>query len=249
MITKTMQFRRLIFPILLTWVLLLISGCQGVSSGIHIGVWGGSSSSGGVGVGVSLPTWGSGSPPAEVLLPENLPFQVGAVVAENELYYRRFLGVTPRGAFVVQDYYKLQHEPLAQSDPDTELKLTDAYVVLTLQSVTALLPDVSVHDMNAVMASLDIVRVGDIPDVFSYMELNIDGDLILWYSSGNKALATQYQAGLLHGHWQQWYENANLQVEGQYQFGERFGNWVFWDDKGEILHQYNYLKNVHLSDK
>lgn len=237
-----MQFRSLIFSILLTLV-VITSGCQGALAGIHIGVWGGSNSDGGIGVGINLPAWGSESSPAEILLPENLPFQIGEIVAENTWYYRRFLGLTPKGALVVQDYYQ-QYPSAVLPVPDTELKLTDAYVVLTLQSVTAALPTISVHDMNAMFASSDFAG-DELSNSFPYHTLNIDGDLVVWYASGNKALTTHYQAGLLHGNWQQWYENTNLQVKGQYQFGERFGNWIFWNERGEIIRQYDYLRSDH----
>lgn len=233
-----MQFRSLVFSIFLTFA-VIASGCQGTLAGIHIGVWGGSNSESGLGVGISLPAWGNESSPTEVLLPENLPFQTGEIVAENAWYYRRFLGLTPKGALVVQDYY--QQDPFSVLPAsDIELKLTDAYVVLTLQSVTAALSTISVHDMNAMFASSDFTH-DDLLDSFPYHTLKIDGDLVIWYVSGNKALRAHYQVGLLHGKWHQWYENTNQQVKGQYQFGERFGNWIFWNESGEIIREYHYL--------
>lgn len=211
---------------------VVLASCGG-PNGISIGVFGGSSGRTGVGMGVGFPIGGRQSDSEVTQTPAmgaNMPFAVGEVVAENDLYYRRFLGVTAQGKFVVQDFYKQYENQAPSNGTRADSKLSDAYVLMSLEEVQGTLCRENMQMGNEL--SIEMLEwLGN---------LDADGPLVLWFANGQKALETGYDAGHLNGHWTQWFVSGNKQYSGSFVQGERVGRWIRWNDQGVIMEENDY---------
>lgn len=201
-----------------------LAACQG-PQGLNVGVFGGSRGNFGVGVGFPMGGW-----PGNVAnpLPESsVPYGVREIVAENDLYYRRFLGLTPQGGFVVQDFYK--STPAEQGNSSVERKLTDAYVLSSRGDMVGPLFTEVVQTQG---------QGGLNPAMVRWLEqFRADGVYVLWYADGRKALQTSYQNDALQGQWTQWYANGVKHWQGMYAHGQRRGVWSHWDEQGRLLEE------------
>lgn len=202
-----------------------VTACNGISPNIGIGVFGGSRHSG-VGVGVGFPIGGS-VPSVPQTPPQVVAYNVGDLVAENDLFYRKFLGMTPQNGYVVQDFYKSAHSAVATQSEQSDEKLTDAYVLRTEADVEGLLYSGAVEGSGGLSQGM-LNWLG---------QLNAAGPYVLWYENGRKALETRYLNGQLHGAWTVWYANGQMQTEGAYDHGQRVGVWRMWNEQGVLLHE------------
>lgn len=213
-------------------------GCGG-PNGVSIGVFGGSRGTG-MGIGVGFPIGSPYPDQGHVQMQESVAsFKVGEVVGENDLYYRRFLGLTERNGFVVQDFYKsdggvfeesVRGQGLGIEHSFSDKKLTNAYVLLWAE------------DVQGVMFAHDVCAAGALSqEVSEWLRARrIEGEFVIWFASGQKALSANFKNGQLDGQWAQWYEQGGKQVLGRYEQGEQVGIWSFSREDGVLTLEHDY---------
>ncbi|CAK7049194.1 MAG: hypothetical protein MESAZ_01082 [Saezia sanguinis] len=164
------------------------------------------------------------------------PWGVGEVVATGSLpsgggpveVYRRFVGVSVNGFFVVQDFY-------AHGDA----KFSDPYELMQQRDVSA--------------AGFDAWRgeaisgpyLGWYPDGGKKYQLFFvhgrqSGDAVMWGEDGAKAIEGMYEDGLAHGRWTVWHDNRQMRETGAYVHDHQQGLWQEWYDNGQLASEGAY---------
>ena len=199
---------------------LLLTACS--PNGIGVGVYGGSHS--GIGVGMSFPFPGSNGRPADQSDSGGLSLKQGQIVAQNEFYYRRFVGAASNGSFVVQDFYNQNKSDANGKSQDA--KLSDIYSVTGQDNVLNSLPakvfDLEKQDWDSHLGEW-------------LVNLKADGVVTLWHINGQKAISLRYNKQQPEGEYLQWYGNGQLHWQGEYRQGKRSGVWRQWSSSGRLI--------------
>lgn len=116
--------------------------------------------------------------------------------------YRVFLGITPSGHYVVQEFYT-----------ENNAKATNPYQVFTQEGVTKPFCDFSVPDEPC-------------------GPQGIEGEFISWYPNGQKESHIFYSNGKLHGKYLQFYDNGQKAVEFDAEYDEIIGDLHLWSYEG-----------------
>lgn len=157
------------------------------------------------------------------------PWKVGEIVAEHgngkSGGYRRFLGVTTQGHYLVQEFYQ-----------EGDVKASDPYRLVYQKDV-----------VNPVIlgSSIDGALVGWYITGEKKFEATSENGLeqgprIVWYPNGQKMAEIPYQDGKPHGQGVLWYENGQKQGEGLFQMGEQVGVWREWDERGNLIEEKDF---------
>ena len=129
---------------------------------------------------------------------DKAPWKIGDVVAEGvletefdengeeEKVYRKFLGVTPKGLYLVQSFFT-----------SGDAKLTDAYLLLTPEDVTDM--QFSNHERHVEGEYIQWYRNGIQHTHNQYRGGKLDGLQKTWYNNGKIMLEVTYRDGLAQG--------------------------------------------------
>lgn len=202
---------------------LLVSACSPGSIGV--GIFGGSDS--GLGVGMSFPWPGNSNGQAKVA---NNPygFMSGQIIAQNKIYYRRYIGIASNNSMVVQDFYQPKN---GNQESSQERKASDIFILTSQGSVLGGLPltplEFDQQEWSETLAAW-------------LLDLKADGLVTLWHENGHKALSLFYAQELPQGSYIQWYDNGQVHWQGEYSLGKRKGVWKQWSQSGQLLREYNF---------
>ncbi|MEA3443366.1 MAG: toxin-antitoxin system YwqK family antitoxin, partial [Bacteroidota bacterium] len=77
------------------------------------------------------------------------------------------------------------------------------------------------------------------------IELNLvdgkrDGEVILYFKSGEKNEIRKYKMNLMHGTWTTWNEQSVKIAEANYNNGKKNGKWFIWDENGTLRYNMTY---------
>ena len=160
--------------------------------------------------------------------------------------YRVFLGVTPQGYYVIQDFYA-----------DNNAKLTDPYVVKNERDVRA----TRTYDPEDMTVEGPYIRW--YPDGQKYTEVLMvdgkeEGEWRLWYRNGQLGAVSPYVGGRRNGwedEWSEtgvmtkhchfkdnsldgvctsWFDNGNKSEEATYRQGASIGLESWWHENGQL---------------
>ena len=150
-------------------------------------------------------------------------WKVGDVVARSyawiaDVHYRKFLGITVDGGYLVQDFYESSQNKSGCPDSG-DLPFTDPYVLNSVQEML---------NGNA--------------DIYQFR--SVSGDYTSWYDNGQKRQHAYFVKGNPQGLWEMWHANGQKSQEGQYQEGIPYGLWVQWYDNGNKLSEIEYADGV-----
>jgi antitoxin component YwqK of YwqJK toxin-antitoxin module len=192
----------------------------------------------------------------------NAPWKVGEIIpntrqtmydGNTHYVYRKFLGMTTRGYYLVQDFYEKQGQ-----------KLSDPYVLIDREDV-----DREENQRNRVPPKIDgpYIRwylngqkrwegyyvdgkkegpgVGWSKLGNKWSEGYFKNDLheglwTRWYSNGSKKTEEHYINGALNGPYIEWDPQGNKTIEGHYVNGKKEDLWAEWNSAGELIYQGNY---------
>ena len=147
-----------------------------------------------------------------------VPWKVGEVVAVGGIYpydmYRKFLGVTAEGEYLVQAFYK-----------DGDVKYSDPYRLKRAADVTAFL-----FDKNQSVRAL--------------FNRSIEGPYVLWHINGQKFCESQFENGFAQGMFRRWWANGQKAEEGLCANGREQGRWVSWYDNGQESRSGEYINGL-----
>lgn len=137
---------------------------------------------------------------------------------KEPLIYRKFIGITDKGYYVVQDFY--QHNNYKQTDP---------FVIMEFDRI---------NDFKSDTTPIQGIYVQWHPNGAKWVEGQFQngkeqGLWTLWYDNGQKEEEGRYQDGESQGFWTWWYDNGQKEIEGQYLDGKQQGIWTFWYDNGQ----------------
>lgn len=147
---------------------------------------------------------------------EQVPFVSGDIVAGSKAYYRRFLGVTEKGFFEVQDFYR-----------SNDAKLTDPYLLMEAADVIRGMDDL--HGLYH--------YEGDAP-------LRMTGSYTRWHANGNQQVAIRFINGVPDGAYALWWENGQKRLQGTYRLGRQIGLWSWWREDGQLSGTGHYLDGL-----
>lgn len=153
------------------------------------------------------------------------PWKVGEIVLKERETYRKFFGVTTKGHYVVQEFYRAG-----------DVKLSDPFRLVEQKHV------VIPWDMNL---SLDGSFVTYLITGEKWFELTFEngveqGIATTWYPNGQKEIETPIENGQLNGVAMRWYENGQKKQEGLFLMGEKVGIWLAWDEQGNLINEHDY---------
>lgn len=142
------------------------------------------------------------------------PWQPGQTIGEGMIRvfpydinsYRKFIGITTKGHFVVQDFYKQSNN-----------KLTDPFVIMKEDFV------------KSYVAYKDEIRLVE------YVSTPINSTLTVWFENGHKMIERHYLNNKREGNVTYWYENGQKKEESYYLDNRANGLQKNWFDTGELL--------------
>ena len=150
-----------------------------------------------------------------IYIPE-AKWETGTVVAkgnikfDNDLIpgYRKFLGMTPDGYYLVQDFYKKSNN-----------KYTSPYMITNEQAVTQFYTQqIEFENNRAPIAGAYITwwQNGRKQTQGNYQNGNAEGISIFWYNNGQKGEEGQYRNGKPVGTWSRWESDGTLRKKQTY---------------------------------
>lgn len=185
----------------------------------------------------------------QVVIYSNCP----TIIANSDICYAVFLGITAKGNALLQDHY------------DTGEKLSDPYeypfdIDLIQNPDSAkfnsfhhegLLTRYYQNGQKMVQSTYTngqrngFTRLwyenGQLSNEEEVHNDLIQGRAISWYRNGQKWAQYTYVNGKWHGPYTVWYENGQIKEEGNYQ--DTFvpvGLWRYWDKNGNLIKEINY---------
>lgn len=154
------------------------------------------------------------------------PWKVGEVVVEGKgNVYRRFLGVTTQGYYVVQEFYQPE-----------DVKSTDPYWLVDQKDVVV--PVMNGSSINGLLVGWHVTGEKKLEVMFE--NGLIQGFMRAWYPNGQKLFEILYQDGKPQGKAMSWHENGQKREEGSFQMGEKVGIWWAWDERGSLIDEEDY---------
>lgn len=180
------------------------------------------------------------------------PWKPGSIIAEGKTFYkikepiaiyRLFIGITDKGYYVVQNFYKHSNhkctDPFVIMQPDRANKM-DQFESIAIDGRL-----VQWHD-NGQNWSDGLCQDGNEQGLWtwwydngkkshegSYHNGKAQGLWTHWYENGQKVIECEYENGNEHGRWTWWYRNGQKKVETQYREGKKQGLMTGWHDNGQ----------------
>ena len=148
------------------------------------------------------------------------PLKIGETEILDEFAYIKFIGITPRGFYLVQEFY-LSHDK-KHTDPyllDCANKMTNKGSFLQTCKRTSM---VVVWYENGQKCSES-----------NYQDGKVQGLWVGWHDKGQKAAKVHHQAGKRHGLSTMWHENGQKSSEGYFKDDQKLGVWLEWDKNGK----------------
>ena len=147
--------------------------------------------------------------------------------------YRKFLGVTRDGYYLVQDFY-------AQDD----VKLTDPYLLLHKEEVSV--ADFSPFALQVEGRYVEWHTNGHKWYEGQFADGKVTGVWSLWHGNGEKAAQGSLEGDNEQGVWTYWYENGQKSSEGAFVNGEQVGLWTQWYENGKKKAETHFVEGkVH----
>jgi len=145
----------------------------------------------------------------------------------NHNVYRVFLGVTPQGYYVVQDFYA-----------DNNAKLTDPYVVKNVS-------DVEQESYDPRDMAVEGMYISWYPNGGKYTEGRMvggkrDGKWSFWYNNGQIAAVSPYVSGKRNGWEEEWNESGQITQRGYFKDDLLDGVYTTWYDNGVVHSEKTY---------
>lgn len=143
--------------------------------------------------------------------------------------YRKFLGVTPEGGYLVQDFYEENDKPY-----------TEPFVLMDAQEVV-LKEDVLRPGYRSFSGPLVTWYLnGRQQQQVFYVDGGLQGPLMTWYDNGQKREETQFEGNQPHGLWTTWHDNGQKRSELYYEHGRKVGLWRMWDRDGKLVNEQDH---------
>lgn len=136
------------------------------------------------------------------------------MTSEPNPYYRKFLGITTKGYFLIQDFYI-----------NSDQKFTTPYTLLSQADIT----QSSDKLINGVVIYWS--EQGQKTGEDHYQDGKLHGTWTRWYDNGQKSDEMHYQNDKLDGTWTRWYENGQKRSEVLYRNDEK-EHYIKWDENG-----------------
>ena len=151
--------------------------------------------------------------------PRNTPATKGG-------YYRKVLGETATGWYVIQDYYQQSHK-----------KQTDPFIIKKEQ-------DLKNPDPTSVEGDLIFwFPNGKKSAEAYYLNDERDGTWTWWHANGQREAEESYKNNKLDGIATTWYSNGKKKSEENYLGGKLEGLSTFWNEKGNKESETFYKNN------
>ena len=162
-----------------------------------------------------------------------IDWKIGDIIAEADEYlqYRKFLGITTKGYYLVQDFFS-----------DNNAKASNCYAITKVDD----LMDFGTE------RSRDGVYIGYAYTGEKHYETNFidgkeDGLSINWNNDGTKLIECYMKEGKFHGPWKFWYsDNGQLASEGNYENDLKQGLWTEWEEDGQKTAEIWYENDVEI---
>lgn len=173
------------------------------------------------------------------------PWKVGDIIADGTMYvasnipsnvYRKFLGVTNRSYFVVQDFYQESHN-----------KVTDPYVIVQQDVVADIMESHRIQPFDGML--IFWYENGSKMREAHYHNGKRQGTWTLWHENGQKGVEIIFQDNEPYAHRTSWYDNGKKESEGELQDEKRQGLWVRWDKEGKKMSEIVYEAGKEVSKK
>ena len=134
----------------------------------------------------------------------------GNITLDNNLIpgYRKFLGMTPDGYYLVQDFYKQDNK-----------KYTSPYMITNETAVAQFYTNlIEFEDNRAPIAGAYITwwQNGRKQTQQNYLNGKAEGISIFWYVNGQKGEEGQYKNGKPVGTWSRWESDGSLRKTQTY---------------------------------
>ena len=165
----------------------------------------------------------------------------GSLVGESQArYYRKYLGTTPEGYFLIQDFYtgsnKKQNDPIAiKSESDFAAwwpTTTDGKHILWYENGQK--REAGQYKNGTKEGTWNSwYENGQKKQEAHYINGKAEGFWVQWYKNGQKYAELNFKEGSPHGLLVFWHENGQKQSEGRFKNGEPIGKWIFWDEEGK----------------
>ncbi len=79
-----------------------------------------------------------------------------------------------------------------------------------------------------------------------YVEGVLNGDMVEYYSNGQKRRQVMIKNGSPEGIMVEWWENEQKKAEGEYLNGAKSGLWKFWDGNGNLTKECEFKKGIEV---
>lgn len=152
-------------------------------------------------------------------------WQKGQIIADNDIYYRRFIEITPEGYYKVQDFYQNTHH-----------KLTDPFILLNYWACRL---GLLVYTLEKNYFSL---WLGGYLSFGAIRLADIDGTYSIYTEKGVKIASFHCKLGKREGNSKTWYENGALEQEAYFKNNQLDGFISYWKEDGTRSHQFSYLE-------
>ena len=184
------------------------------------------------------------------------PWKVGSVIDEFTLSYlsqkeneqtlsRKFIGITTKGYFAVQDFYMPSNRPYTASFVITQRSWADNLQPVYYHNTPVDGPLIAWHE-NGQKSLETYYQDGKTQGLWTrwhengqkheegqYQDNKKQGLWIRWYSNGNKEEEIHFQANKIHGLWTNWFENGQKAAQVLLQDSKMQGLWTAWHENGE----------------
>lgn len=157
------------------------------------------------------------------------PWKVEEIITEGQTYldetgplniYRKFMGMTSQGYYVVQDFYLESHkkysDPIAITLKDCAENIERSYQMDSFDGVKVVWYENGQKAINAL-----------------FQNGKKQGRLTKWYDNGQKRVEGQFQNGHMQGLWVKWHKNGQKRAKGQFQNGKEQGLFIAWYENGQ----------------
>lgn len=157
------------------------------------------------------------------------PWKVEEVVYEEALFYRKFLGVTSEGYYLVQLFYV-----------EGGQQASAPYLLMEKEAVLSS-PRKGMEQMHGKF--IGFYQTGGKKEEFDFEEGRLHGLMVGWHENGQKAAEYHFVDGQRHGLCTEWYENGAKKWEANYQNGYVQGVLTQWDESGRKTAELHYDKD------
>ncbi|MDG9730240.1 toxin-antitoxin system YwqK family antitoxin [Ignatzschineria sp. RMDPL8A] len=174
------------------------------------------------------------------------PWLLGSVVAKGDYngpIYRKFLGITTEGFYLVQDHYA-DHVGQTRTEPFLLMRKTD------LHDFCYAIDDEARYQKYCQKTGF----TGPLITYYQNGKLHVMGDYQngtrvnlwrSWYPSGElKRLANFDEKGHKEGEYREYYQNGKLSAKGVYRADQKTGFWVTWYQTGQLKTEKQYQNGV-----